>query len=165
MRLPRVLPALISISIVFGAIGCAPRYVKSDGPVQADGVVVSLVAEDCRDETDEPQGGVPEDAAAPTDISALDLQLTLEVGNAGASPIIVDPHHVMLQVGGDLADPSTTDGVDSLPPGGKRVIQVRFHKASRQPCDETMQVVLNRMARMGAHEIPLRPVSFQPNHG
>ena len=107
----KIRAALLMLGLASPGVACfATQTVKSDGPVRSEGVVVSVIDEDCWDENDEPRYTTEDSSVEP---NALDVRLQLEVDNAGAAPVSVDPAPVGLIVGEDTLSP-----MRAIPPVG-----------------------------------------------
>jgi hypothetical protein len=152
--------AMLLISIV-GASGClSTPFVRSDGPVSAEGVTVSLVGQRCdfspdfNGEEDEDEGSYP---------NRLDLEIRIAIRNDTHETLTVLPKSFRL-VGADKPhSPVGPPRTLRVEPGAKIDLNVRFEHRGDVGCNASLGLILANGILVGDRPLGLRPVSFIPS--
>jgi hypothetical protein len=137
--LPKGWGVTSSIASLFG-VGCLTSpFVRVDRPIDVRGVVVALVDQTCRHDTDSrsPQG------------EAIDLRLTIRIRNTGLLNARFDQAAIRLTGNGETATPRDSTSATIVRPGSSRDLDLRFVGSGRLSCDTPMTIALNDALQAG----------------
>jgi hypothetical protein len=145
----------LTASLLLVATSCAGTapFFRTDGPIQAEGVTVTLTGQRCDfDNPTDPESGSLG--------GFLDLGIDIQVTNGSQQPVTFDPTAVRLTLGDDTESPSEAGPARTLAPGATEIVKVRFERKGAWSCEKPMTLALNRVVQIGARPVELKRVSF-----
>lgn len=147
------IPRSFAAIAVLGVSCMQSPVLRNDGPVAAEGVIVSMVGQRCVSEaTADPDEG--------TFGEFLDLGVELQIQNNTAQPIAFRPRNVQLVLGPDTDTPVEAEDSRTVAPQGKEIVRITFQRGATKGCSQPMTLVLNNAVQIGNHPIPLKRISF-----
>jgi hypothetical protein len=146
---PRPLLALLPL---FCSCAMSPPY-KSDGPVQAEGVTVTLAGQKCDFETST-------DPGVESLGGELEINLRVQITNGTQQAVDFDPANLRLTVGDSAEPPAHARGAFNIAAGASEMLDARFEKKGPLGCNTPMTLNLGNVVHLGGHPLELKHVSF-----
>jgi hypothetical protein len=151
---------LLASMILAASGGCfSAPFARNDGPVSAEGVVVSLVGQRC-DFSPDANGEGDEEGNYP---NRLDLEIRVAIRNDTHETLTVQPESLRLVVPGSSAPPVGPPHALQVGPGATVNVNVHFDHQGDLACNSSLALALANTILIGGRPLTLRPVSFVPS--
>jgi hypothetical protein len=146
----------LALGSLLGFTGCySSAFVRNDGPVRGNGVVVSLVGQRCDFEPDMSSGDETTGYA-----NRLDLGIKLAVENDTPETITVRPENFRLILGDATDPPAVTVQPLNVAPGATTKLNLSFQHRGDFGCNANLSLGFANVIVAGAHPVELKPLAF-----